>query len=124
MKQRAALARALALDPVCLMLDEPFGSLDAISRAEMRNRLLEVWNKGQTTMVFVTHDIDEAVELADRVLIMDGPPGRIALRMSITLPRPRVVDGVRVEGFELVRNSIAQQAGYLFRRNGFPDRGN
>ena len=89
MKQRAALARALVIGPEVLLLDEPLGALDEITRAAMRYEILRLWERSGATAVMVTHSIVEAVAMADRVLVMDGPPGRIAGEVSVGLPRPR-----------------------------------
>ena len=89
MKQRAALARALAIGPEVLLLDEPLGALDEITRAAMRYEILRLWERSGATAIMVTHSIVEAVAMADRVLVMDGPPGRIAGEVSVELSRPR-----------------------------------
>ncbi|MAY32641.1 MAG: ABC transporter ATP-binding protein [Rhodovulum sp.] len=92
MQQRVGIARALANYPSVLLMDEPFGALDAQTRLMMQESLLEIWRKFGTTVVFVTHDVDEAVFLADRVLIMSAAPGRIIEDVRIDLPRPRSTD--------------------------------
>ncbi|MGC4000462.1 MAG: ABC transporter ATP-binding protein [Anaeromyxobacter sp.] len=89
MQQRVGLARALANAPGVLLMDEPFGALDAQTRAAMQELLLRLWSEVRNTCVFVTHDIDEAIFLADRVLVMSAAPGRIVLDERIALPRPR-----------------------------------
>lgn len=89
MAQRTAIARALAPRPAVLLLDEPFGALDAFTRIEMQALLGEVWRESATTTVLVTHDIDEAIVLADEVAVMTPRPGRIKTIESIDLPRPR-----------------------------------
>ena len=89
MQQRVALARALANKPGVLLMDEPFGALDAQTRIVMQEHLLKLWAQIGTTIVFVTHDVDEAIYLADRVLIMSAAPGRIKRDLAIPLPRPR-----------------------------------
>lgn len=89
MQQRVAIARALANQPRVLLMDEPFGALDAQTRAVMQDNLLELRDRIHATIVFVTHDIDEAILLSDRVLIMSAGPGRILRDLSVGLPRPR-----------------------------------
>jgi len=92
MKQRVAIARALAYDANVLLMDEPFGALDAQTRLIMQALLLDVWEGSQKTVLFVTHDIDEAIYLADRVLIMSSGPGSIKEEYAVTVPRPRATD--------------------------------
>ncbi|MEO6270626.1 MAG: ABC transporter ATP-binding protein [Lautropia sp.] len=89
MQQRVAIARALALDPQILLMDEPFGALDELTRIEMQNELLRVWSARRKTVVFVTHSIWEGLILADRIVVLAARPGRIVLEQTITLPRPR-----------------------------------
>src|SRR3989454_4952463 len=89
MQQRVNLARALATDPDLLLLDEPFAALDAQTRETMQQELLRIWSKTQKTAIFITHDIAEAVFLADRVVVFTARPGRVKLEMKIDLPRPR-----------------------------------
>ena len=92
MQQRVGIARALANYPSVLLMDEPFGALDAQTRHMMQENLLEIWSEFRNTVLFVTHDIDEAVYLADRVIVMSAAPGRLIEDISITLPRPRTED--------------------------------
>ncbi|WP_300302809.1 ABC transporter ATP-binding protein [Ferrovibrio sp.] len=89
MQQRTALARALANDPKILLLDEPFGALDNQTRALMQELLLGIWEKARKTVLFVTHDIDEAIFMANRVLVMTARPGRVKCDIAIDLPHPR-----------------------------------
>jgi NitT/TauT family transport system ATP-binding protein len=89
MKQRVAIARALANRPRILLMDEPFGALDAQTRAQMQSYLLQIWRQVEITIVFITHDLDEAVYLADRVLVLDAHPGRVRELMEVPVPRPR-----------------------------------
>jgi NitT/TauT family transport system ATP-binding protein len=92
MKQRVAIARTLAYNPATLLMDEPFGALDAQTRAMLQDELLAIWERDTKTVLFVTHGVDEAVYLADRVIVMTGSPGRILAEIAIELPRPRVRD--------------------------------
>ncbi|MEG6614909.1 ABC transporter ATP-binding protein [Peptococcaceae bacterium 1198_IL3148] len=89
MKQRVAIARALANKPEVLLMDEPFGALDAQTRVVMQELLLSVWEQERTTILFITHDIDEAVLLADNVYVMSRRPGKIRTKISVDIPRPR-----------------------------------
>jgi len=87
MKQRTALARTLAFDPKILLMDEPFGALDAQTRHLMQTELLNIWQRARKTVIFVTHDVQEAVYLADRVAVMSARPGRIKAIVDITLDK-------------------------------------
>jgi len=89
MRQRAAIAQALALGPRMLLMDEPFGAVDDGTRVALQQMLIDIWKEKRTTILFVTHNIDEAVVLADRVVVMSGRPGEIAGEVEIHLPRPR-----------------------------------
>ncbi|HEX7074577.1 MAG TPA: ABC transporter ATP-binding protein [Hyphomicrobiaceae bacterium] len=89
MRQRVGLARALAIEPSALLMDEPFGALDAQTRESMQNGLSDIWNTTRNTILFITHDIREAIYLSDRVLVMSGRPANISLELTIDLPRPR-----------------------------------
>lgn len=92
MQQRVGIARALANYPSVLLMDEPFGALDAQTRLMMQENLLSIWKKFGTTVLFVTHDVDEAIFLSDRVLVMSAAPGRIIRDLKVELPRPRVAE--------------------------------
>ncbi|WP_026554166.1 ABC transporter ATP-binding protein [Arthrobacter sp. 35W] len=92
MKQRCAIARAYAVNPEILLMDEPFGALDALTRVHMQEQLLETWLKERRTVLFVTHDVDEAVYLASRVIVMAARPGRIHKVIPVDLPYPRTAD--------------------------------
>lgn len=89
MKQRVAIARALANNPQILLMDEPFGALDAQTRANMQHHLLQIWRNVDITVLFITHDLDEAIYLADRILVLKAHPGRIDELIEVPVPRPR-----------------------------------
>ena len=99
MKQRANLARGLAIDPPVLLMDEPFASLDAQTREFMQLELLTIWERTRKTVLFITHQIDEAVYLADRVIVFSGRPGKVKAEFKIDMPRPRSLDVKRSPQF-------------------------
>jgi NitT/TauT family transport system ATP-binding protein len=106
MQQRANLARALAVDPPILLMDEPFAALDAQTRELMQAELLRIWNAARKTVLFVTHQIDEAVYLSDRVVVMAARPGRIVADIKIDLPRPRKLEVKRTPEFSVYEDRI------------------
>jgi NitT/TauT family transport system ATP-binding protein len=106
MKQRVALARAMANDPRILLMDEPFGSLDSQTRTVMQELLLNIWEQQHKTVLFVTHDIDEAILLGDRVIVMTARPGRIKRDIRISLPRPRQPDIALSQDFLAIKREI------------------
>jgi NitT/TauT family transport system ATP-binding protein len=108
MKQRVGIARALANYPPVLLMDEPFGALDAQTRSIMQEELLKLWSRFRTTVVFVTHDIEEAIFLADRVVVMKTMPGGIKREVKIDLPRPRHPDIIKSDLFNHYRGEILE----------------
>ena len=108
MKQRVEVARALAVDPDMLYLDEPFGALDSITRLVMRGELLRIWRAERKTILFVTHDIEESVQLADRVVVMSSRPARIRRIVPIDLPHPRDLSSRR---YLELRDGIFEEIG-------------
>lgn len=99
MKQRVAIARALVNQPRILLMDEPFGALDAQSRAKMQTHLLEIWRNVDVTILFITHDLDEAILLADRILVLKAHPGEVQELIEVPVPRPRSVKDVTSPAF-------------------------
>jgi len=106
MMQRVALARALANDPEILLMDEPFGALDSQTRSLMQELLLSIWEHSHKTVLFITHDIDEAILLGDRVYVMTARPGRIKEMVAIDIPRPRSVDVLTSGAFIALKRRI------------------
>ncbi len=108
MKQRTAIARALVHEPPLLMMDEPFGALDALTREQMRLDLERLWMATRKTVIFITHSIDEAVLLADRVVVMSPRPGRIERIIDVAMPRPRGFDGRKHPRFLEINDAITE----------------
>jgi NitT/TauT family transport system ATP-binding protein len=107
MQQRVAIARALAYEPEVLLMDEPFGSVDAMTRLELEDGLLKLWKELGTTILFVTHDIEEAIYLSDRIYVLGRRPSRVIQTLDVRLPRPRNQIATRVEpDFMKLRNEI------------------
>src|SRR5215468_10697413 len=106
MKQRVAIARVLANNANILLMDEPFGALDALTREQLQRELLQIWARTRVTIVFVTHSVEEAALLADRVLVMSSGPGRIEADIEVDLPRPRDVSSPE---FNAVRRGLARR---------------
>ena len=106
MKQRVAIARAYAVNPSVLLMDEPFGALDAQTRTQLQTELLETWEKEQKTCFFITHDVDEAIILAQKVIIMSARPGRIKEIVNIDIPYPRTQETKMTPRFLELKNHI------------------
>ena len=109
MRQRVGIARILTLGSQVLLMDEPFGALDAQTRLSMQELLLSVWQQLKPTIVFVTHDIDEALFLADTVYVMSARPGRIQARLNVALTRPRSIEDTTSESFNAMKREILRQ---------------
>ena len=105
MAQRVGVARALVRQPQALLLDEPFSALDAFTRAKLQDHVAALWGESRFTLLLVTHDIEEAIVVADRILVMAGPPGRVVADLRVDLPRPRERTGAALQA---LRRRIAQ----------------
>jgi NitT/TauT family transport system ATP-binding protein len=108
MKQKAGIARALANDPEVLLMDEPFAHLDALNRRMMQLELIELWEQTRKTVVYVTHSIDEAVLLSDRVVVLSSRPGRIREFVTVDLPRPRRAEMMTSPAYAAITQRIWQ----------------
>jgi NitT/TauT family transport system ATP-binding protein len=106
MKQRCAIARAYAVDPQVLLMDEPFGALDALTRVQLQDQLLRTWSQEKRTVLFITHDVDEAVYLANRVVVMAAGPGRVHRLIDVDLPYPRTEEIRLSAEFRRIRNEV------------------
>jgi NitT/TauT family transport system ATP-binding protein len=115
MRQRVAVARALANEPAVLLMDEPFGALDALTRTQMHEWLLELWRRFRFTVVFVTHDIDEAILLSDRVGVMAGAPGRLIGEVEIKLGEPRKAEVTVSSEFAELKGRVLELLGMGWR---------
>jgi len=108
MKQRVAIARALVNQPRILLMDEPFGALDAQTRLKMQTHLLEIWKNIDITILFITHDLDEAIFLADRILVLKANPGEVAEMIEVNLERPRKVEDLTSEAFMATKARLTE----------------
>ena len=106
MRQRVGIARVLIMEPKVLLMDEPFGSLDAQTRTLMQELLLSLWERHHQTVLFITHDIEEAVLLADRVCVMTARPGRIKKSIEVRMPRPRSIESTTSPEFNALRREV------------------
>jgi NitT/TauT family transport system ATP-binding protein len=106
MKQRVAIARALANEPRILLMDEPFGALDALTRCKMQNYLMQIWRKVEVTILFITHDLEEACFLADRIVVMGANPGRVVEVIENPIPRPRSTEQLLTPEFLALKHRL------------------
>ncbi len=110
MRQRVAIARSLAVDPALLLMDEPFAALDAQNRNLMQDELVRIWQEARKTMVLVTHSIEEAIKLSDRIIVMTRRPGRVKQNLVVNLPRPRLEEDPAVIALKVrIRNLIHEE---------------
>jgi ABC-type nitrate/sulfonate/bicarbonate transport system ATPase subunit len=108
MKQRAAFLRTMLMDQEIVLLDEPFGALDALTRVQMQEWLLELWDSLRKTIVLITHDMDEAILLSDRVYVLTQRPGRVTLVLDVDLPRPRSYEQVTEPQFARLKSRLLE----------------
>jgi NitT/TauT family transport system ATP-binding protein len=108
MKQRVAIARALANQPRVLLMDEPFGALDAQTRAQMQSYLIDIWRNVDITIIFITHDLDEAIYLADRILVLKANPGEVQELIEVPVPRPRRLEQMLEPEFLATKQRLEQ----------------
>jgi len=108
MRQRVGIGRVLIMEPKVLLMDEPFGSLDAQTRTVMQELLLSLWERHKQTVLFVTHDIEEAILLADRVCVMTSRPGRIKKSIAVRMPRPRSIESTTSPEFNALRREVLE----------------
>jgi NitT/TauT family transport system ATP-binding protein len=106
MRQRVGIARAFVADPQILLLDEPFGSLDAQTRLVLQQELLRIWQEHRKLVVHVTHDIDEAILLSDRIVVLSGRPARIREEIAVPFARPRGIETLETEGAKEIRHRV------------------
>jgi len=106
MKQRVSIVRALANDPEVLLMDEPLGALDAQTRIVLQDELLRIWEETRKTVVYITHSLDEAILLGDRVILMTAHPGRLLATFDIDIPRPRTIETMNMPAFGKLRGAI------------------
>jgi NitT/TauT family transport system ATP-binding protein len=111
MKQRVAVARCFLSDPAVMLMDEPFAALDCQTRLRLQQELLDLWEQSHKTVIFVTHDVEEAILLSDRILVLSGQPGRVVEEFSVAFPRPRIAALTMTEDFFLLKKRIAARLG-------------
>jgi len=108
MQQRVGIARALAINPRTLLMDEPFGSVDYLTRIKLQELLMQLWEASKPSIIFVTHDIDEAIFLGETLLIMSNRPGKIIKEIKIDLPRPRTTKTLTSKRFNQIKKEVLE----------------